>query len=37
MEPLGFNHELWNDLGIWALVFSPLGIMVILYLWDLKD
>jgi len=37
MEPLGFNFKLWDSLGIWALVFSPLGIGIILFILDLRD
>lgn len=37
MEPLGFNLEMWNNLGIWALVFSPFGIGIIIFIWYLKD
>lgn len=37
MEPLGINWEVWNDWGIWALVFSPIGIGIIAFIWHLKD
>ncbi|PIR68192.1 hypothetical protein COU49_02500 [Candidatus Nomurabacteria bacterium CG10_big_fil_rev_8_21_14_0_10_35_16] len=26
---------MWNNFGIWGLVFSPLGLMVFLFIWDL--
>jgi len=37
MEPLEIDLEMWNAFGIWALVFSPLGIGIILFIWHLKD
>jgi len=36
MEP-GINWEMWEAFGIWGLVFSPIGVMVILFIWHLKD